>query len=109
RPPKLPKGVHLIECRAGELPNRLPLFWGERPILIDSGIKHEPETIILPALREAGLDPARLAVLINSHADIDHNCGNASLLAHCPQVRIACGEDDRAMIESPQRLWDDRW
>jgi glyoxylase-like metal-dependent hydrolase (beta-lactamase superfamily II) len=107
--PKLPKGVHLIECRVGELPNRLPLIWGERPILIDSGLKDEPDEVILPALRSLGLDPARLALLVNSHADVDHNGGNAALLKHCPQVRIACAEPDRDMVESAQALWDLRW
>lgn len=105
----LPHGVSLIECQVGEVPNRLPLLWGERPILIDTGLKEEPETVIVPALRASGKDPAHLRLLINSHADVDHNGGNASMLSFCPEVRTACGEQDRALVESLQVLWEERW
>ena len=105
----LPQGVQLIECRAGPLPNRLPLFTGERPILVDTGLKDEPEEIILPALRAAGVEPGRLTAIINSHADVDHTGGNAAMLAQCPEARLACSAADREMVESDQALWDKRW
>jgi glyoxylase-like metal-dependent hydrolase (beta-lactamase superfamily II) len=78
-------------------------------VLVDTGLKHEPEAVILPALRALGVAPARLDVIVNSHADVDHNGGNAAVLAHCPNARLACGGADREMIESDQALWDGRW
>src|SRR5277367_458245 len=81
------------------------LFVGEKIVLLDTGASYTPNETIIPFLRQAGIKPSRLTMAINTHADADHHGGNASLKEVAGQVMLACGEQDRLMIEDPDRLF----
>jgi glyoxylase-like metal-dependent hydrolase (beta-lactamase superfamily II) len=85
------------------------LFVGERTVLLDSGASYTPNETILPFLRQTGIEPSRLTMAINTHADADHHGGNASLKEAAGDIMLGCGERDRALIEDPDRLFATRY
>jgi glyoxylase-like metal-dependent hydrolase (beta-lactamase superfamily II) len=92
-------GLYRIETALGENLLALYLICGERTLLVDSGVCSTPDTVIFPALAQAGLPP-RIDMLLVSHADADHHGGNAALRARAPGVTIMGHELDRPRIES---------
>jgi len=92
-------GLYRIETALGDNLLALYLIRGERTLLIDSGVRDTPDTVIFPALAQAGLPP-QIDMLLISHADADHHGGNAALRARTPGVMIMAHELDRARIES---------
>ena len=85
------------------------LFVGEKIVLLDTGASYTPNETILPFLRQAGIEPSRLTMAINTHADADHHGGNASLKEAAGGVMLGCGERDRVIIEDPDRLFATRY
>jgi glyoxylase-like metal-dependent hydrolase (beta-lactamase superfamily II) len=85
------------------------LFVGECTVLLDTGASNTPNETILPFLRQAGIEPSRLTMAINTHADADHHGGNASLKEAASDIMLGCGERDRALIEDPDRLFATRY
>jgi len=85
------------------------LFVGDNTILLDTGASNTPGETIFPFLKRIGIDLTRLTLAINTHADADHHGGNSSLKQNADQVKLACGEQDRLMIESPDRLFASRY
>jgi glyoxylase-like metal-dependent hydrolase (beta-lactamase superfamily II) len=92
-------GLYRIETALGDNLLALYLIHGERTLLIDSGVRDTPDTVIFPALAQAGLPP-RIDLLLVSHADADHHGGNAALRTRAPGVTIMAHELDRLRIES---------
>jgi glyoxylase-like metal-dependent hydrolase (beta-lactamase superfamily II) len=66
-----------------------------RTLLVDSGLRDMPRTVIAPYL-----DGRRIDDVLISHADVDHCGGNRTLRALSPGARFLCGEADRPWIES---------
>src|ERR1700692_1035493 len=66
------------------------LFLGDNTILLDTGASYTPDETIFPFLKKVGLEPSRLTMAINTHADADHHGGNASLKRGAGQVMLAC-------------------
>lgn len=91
-------GLYQIDTTLGG--NRLALYLlrGERTLLVDSGVRDTPESVIFPALAESGLSD-RIDLLLISHADADHHGGNAAVRAHSPGAVIMCHELDRPRVE----------
>jgi glyoxylase-like metal-dependent hydrolase (beta-lactamase superfamily II) len=88
-------GIHRIEGDLGERYVAQYLLVGEeRTLLVDTGLRDMPRTVIAPHLDDGPLD-----VLI-SHADVDHCGGNRTLRELVPGARLICGEADRPWIES---------
>jgi glyoxylase-like metal-dependent hydrolase (beta-lactamase superfamily II) len=85
------------------------LFVGDNTVLLDTGASNTPHEAIFPFLKQIGIDPSRLTMAINTHADADHHGGNSSLKQVADQVQLACGEQDRLMIESPDHLFASRY
>jgi glyoxylase-like metal-dependent hydrolase (beta-lactamase superfamily II) len=85
------------------------LFVGDNMVLLDTGASNTPNETILPFLRDHGLEPSRLTMAINTHADADHHGGNASLKESAGDIMLGCGERDREIIENPNRLFDTRY
>jgi glyoxylase-like metal-dependent hydrolase (beta-lactamase superfamily II) len=85
------------------------LFVGDNTVLPDTGASNTPNETIFPFLKQIGIDPAQLTLAINTHADADHHGGNSSLKQIAAQIRLACGEQDRSIIESPDRLFESRY
>ncbi len=94
-------GIHRIE---GDLGDRYVcqylLVGEERTLLVDTGLRDMPETVIAPYLARVHRSPADLDDVLISHADVDHCGGDRALRAAAPRARLLCGEADRAWIES---------
>jgi glyoxylase-like metal-dependent hydrolase (beta-lactamase superfamily II) len=85
------------------------LFVGDNTVLLDTGASYTPEEVILPFLKQIGLPLSRLTLAIDTHADADHHGGNSALKKVVSQVMLACGEQDRLMIEDPDLLFEQRY
>jgi glyoxylase-like metal-dependent hydrolase (beta-lactamase superfamily II) len=85
------------------------LFVGDNTVLLDTGASYTPGEAISPFLKKVRIKPSRLTMAINTHADADHHGGNASLKQIAGQVLLACGEQDRLMIEDPDCLFASRY
>lgn len=91
-------GIHRIESDLGSRFMAQYLLVGEeRTVLVDTGLAHTPDTVLVPALERAGIRPG---LVIVSHADLDHCGGDRRLREHYPSVLFACHELDRRWIES---------
>ena len=89
------EGIHRIEAELGERYVAQYLIVSERTLLVDTGLRDMPRTVIAPALDGRAVDD----VLI-SHADVDHCGGNLTARTLWPDARFMCGEADRPWIES---------
>ena len=85
------------------------LFVGDNIVLVDTGASHTPAEVILPFFQKLGIQPSRLTMAINTHADADHHGGNASLKESASKMMVDCGEPDREMIENPDSLFASRY
>ena len=85
------------------------LFVGDNTILLDTGASYTPKETIVPYLEQNGIKPSSLTMAINTHADADHHGGNSALKQIAGQMQLACGEQDRLIIENPDRLFATRY
>jgi glyoxylase-like metal-dependent hydrolase (beta-lactamase superfamily II) len=91
-------GIYRIESDLGPRFMAQYLLVGEeRSVLVDTGLADTPDTVLLPALERAGVEPDLVLV---SHADLDHCGGNRRLRERHPKALFACHELDRRWIES---------
>jgi glyoxylase-like metal-dependent hydrolase (beta-lactamase superfamily II) len=87
-------GIHRLEGDLGERYVCQYLVAGsERTLLVDTGLRDMPRTVILPAAE-------RVDAVFISHADVDHCGGNRLARELWPGAPFMCGEADRAWIES---------
>ena len=94
-------GIHRIEGDLGErYVCQYLLLGAERTLLVDTGLRDMPHSVIAPYLADLGRSLADLDDVLVSHADVDHCGGNRALRAAAPTARLWCGEADRAWIES---------
>ena len=90
------RGIHRVEGDLGERYVCQYLIVGEeRTLLVDTGLREMPRTVIAPYL-----DGRRVDDVLISHADVDHCGGNVAMRELAPGARFLCGEPDRAWIES---------
>jgi len=90
------RGIHRLEGDLGERYVCQYLVVGdERTLLVDTGLRDMPRTVIVPFL-----DDRRIDDVLISHADVDHCGGNRTLRELSPTTRFLCGEADRPWIES---------
>jgi glyoxylase-like metal-dependent hydrolase (beta-lactamase superfamily II) len=97
--------VHQLQSQIADRHLFQYLFVGDNVLLLDTGMAATPEAVILPYLKKLGIPPERLTLAVNTHADADHHGGNAALRHIGGRVLLACGEADREVIESPDRLF----
>ncbi len=94
-------GIHRIEGDLGERYVCQYLLLGdERTLLVDTGLRDMPDSVIAPYLATLGRSLTDLDDVLISHADVDHCGGNRALRDAAPGARLLCGEADRAWIES---------
>jgi glyoxylase-like metal-dependent hydrolase (beta-lactamase superfamily II) len=94
-------GIHRIEGDLGERYVCQYLLVGEeRTLLVDTGLREMPSTVVAPYLESLGLGLANVDDVLISHADVDHCGGNRLLRSLAPRARLWCGEADRSWIES---------
>ncbi|NJN17754.1 MAG: MBL fold metallo-hydrolase [Oscillochloris sp.] len=101
-------GVNAIETTMGNNLLRCYLLSGARTLLVDSGLRTMPDTVIFPALEATGL-PLHFDMLLNSHADADHHGGNAAILARSPGSLVLCHALDAPRVESRERHLRERY
>jgi glyoxylase-like metal-dependent hydrolase (beta-lactamase superfamily II) len=83
---------------------------GDGALLLDTGIAGETVgNHIEPGLRAAGLEPQELRHVVISHADVDHYGGNAEIRRLAPHASIRAHELDRPLIESVDRIEQERY
>ena len=85
------------------------LFVGDNVVLVDTGIATTPHEVIFPYMDRLKLKPHQLTLAITTHADLDHQGGNASIKQASAQTYLACGEADRLLVEDPRVLFDRRY
>ena len=85
------------------------LFVGDNIVLLDTGLAYTPERTIFPAIKRLGIEPPKISLAITTHADADHQGGNDAIKRAAPATWLACGDADRAMVEDPRTLWDQRY
>src|SRR6185369_1365763 len=71
---------------------------GAAAILVDTGVEGQ-ERRIERKLRQAGVAPASLSLIICSHGHYDH-CGNAGYFQSAYRIPVAAGEGDLPMIRA---------
>ena len=81
----------------------------KRTLLIDSGLSGTPDDVLLPGLAAERLEPEQLTDCVITHADCDHCGGDAALRLTCPQLHLHAPVGDRALIEQPERLMQQRY
>jgi glyoxylase-like metal-dependent hydrolase (beta-lactamase superfamily II) len=105
---QLYSGADLIECEINGRPLYLPVLReGDQSVLIDCGTRKHAEHDVPAALAQLGV--RELTWIIITHPDGDHCGGSAETKKRNPHVRIACGDADRALIESPDYLYSYRY
>jgi hypothetical protein len=65
-------------------------------------------SLFFPIMDKVGVNAARLAMVIITHPDLDHQEGNAAIRGTAPGALIACGEADRQMEQDPDCLYRER-
>ena len=101
--------VYEIKSLFGDRHIQQYLFVGEQVILVDAGIIGTPNEAIFPYLEKIGVSPSRLTMAIAMHADSDHHGGLPAIKDASPSTLLACHEGDRALIEDPEVLYQDRY
>jgi glyoxylase-like metal-dependent hydrolase (beta-lactamase superfamily II) len=102
-------GIHRIESVLGPRPFSQYLLWGERSLLVDTGIVSTPAEVILPYFARVGFNPANLDYVLISHADVDHFGGNAAIRAVAPAAIFCAHEQDAGWIEDRERILRERY
>jgi glyoxylase-like metal-dependent hydrolase (beta-lactamase superfamily II) len=102
-------GIHRIESVLGPRPFSQYLLWGERSLLVDTGIVSTPAEVILPFFARVGFNPVDLDYVLISHADVDHFGGNAAIREAAPGAIFCAHEQDAGWIEDRERILRERY
>jgi hydroxyacylglutathione hydrolase len=78
----------------------------EPPAIVDSGVPRSTETVILPALRRLGIEPRRLAVVVNTHNHHDH-AGSNIQLREATGCQVWIHKDDAPGLERGSTFGDE--
>jgi glyoxylase-like metal-dependent hydrolase (beta-lactamase superfamily II) len=102
-------GVHRVESVLGPRPFSQYLLYGERCLLVDTGVAETPGDVILPYLDSVGLDPIDLDFVLNTHADVDHFGGNNAIRDAASRAVFCAHAADAAWIEERSRILHERY
>lgn len=93
-------GVLRIDTPLGERFASIYALVGDDAVaLYDTGVDGTLPLWVVPALRDAGVDPARVTTVVISHADVDHFGGISDAREAFPLARIVAGSGDIPLIE----------
>ena len=76
--------------------------------VIDSAIPSTYDAILGAGLRQVGIDPATIGLVVLTHGHPDHQ-GGAHKLRAVSGAAIAAPLDDAPWIEDPERQWRELW
>ncbi len=82
---------------------------GNGLVLFDTGMKDTPQEHIAPYLESIGYGLEDISMAVMTHVDADHVGGNKALREANPRVVIAAHKDDVPLIESKERMMEDRY
>lgn len=103
-------GLHRVECPIGTRYISIYVIVGDRHIaLVDTGFDESIRETLVPYFEQHNLAKKLVRYAIATHSDFDHTGGNLAVREHFPNALICAGERDRPMIESLQRMIDDRY
>lgn len=106
---EITSGIYRLEPYIGKKLVAHHLIMGERSLFIDAGTPELAREALLPWLSEMLGDPARLDMLLVTHADVDHYGGLELFRQACPQTTIIGPALDRSWIESPEQIFAERY
>lgn len=101
--------VYEIQSAFGNRYVQQYLFVGDIVVLLDAGVAKTPVETILPYMEKIGVKPERLAMVIAMHADADHHGGLPGMKDAAPHALLGCHQADLQLIQSPERLYRDRY
>ena len=107
---ELAPGIHRVETVTdGKLHGYHVLEGASGPVLVDPGYVDAPTTVYRPFLEERGWDLGDVSLALVTHADADHFGGNHELREHNPDVAIAGHVADVPLMESVDRILEERY
>jgi glyoxylase-like metal-dependent hydrolase (beta-lactamase superfamily II) len=107
---ELALGVHRVETvEDGKLHGYHVLEAPGGPVLVDSGYVDVPTTVYQPFLEDRGWSLKDVSLALVTHADADHFGGNHELRSHNPTVPIAAHVADLPLVESVDRIINERY
>jgi glyoxylase-like metal-dependent hydrolase (beta-lactamase superfamily II) len=107
---EIAQGIHAIEAPLGERLLRLVLLTGRHgALLIDTGLDSTVPEYIVPYLGTIGLTPQDIHYVLITHCDFDHQGGNVSLRELAPDALFLCHRADQLLVESVDRLIQERY
>jgi metallo-beta-lactamase class B len=71
-------------------------------VLIDAGYPDQLETVLLPGMKELGLDPARIKYILVTHGHADH-FGGSTVLQQRYGAKVGMAAADWETVERPGR------
>jgi metallo-beta-lactamase class B len=78
------------------------LTTSEGIVLIDAGYPDQLETVLLPGMKELGLDPARIKYILVTHGHADH-FGGSTVLQQRYGAKVGMAAADWEIVERPGR------
>ena len=72
---------------------------GETLILIDPGLKKYVPAVI-DSMKNDGLNPDKISLIINTHSHPDHFDGNAYFIKNTPSVQITMHEEEEKFLDT---------
>jgi len=98
---RMAENVYLLKIPFGPVWTGVVLLRGEENILVDSGAAaQDVDTILVPALRELGLEVTDIAYLANTHSHGDH-IGGHSRLCQLGVQKVVTFAGGRNKVENP--------
>lgn len=94
-------GIYQIASPLGDRVLYQYLLFGNRSLLVDTGIRETPAKTTIPCMESIGLEKADLTFAINTHCDADHFGGNSEIRRLAPRTLLAAHRADREQIENP--------
>ena len=100
-------GVHRLVAPLGDRYVCLFLIVGtDSAAVIDTGVAGSPAAVLAPALAALEVDVSHIVV---THSDVDHSGGLAAARALPPQALAASHALDRPLVDSVDRMIDERY
>ena len=107
---ELAPGIHRIETIEDDKLHGYHVLEGATgPVVVDPGYRHAPTEVYRPFLEDRGWELADVSMALVTHADADHFGGNHRLREHSPGATIAAHAADVPLIESTDRILDERY
>lgn len=107
---ELAPGVHRVETVEDDKLHGYHVLDGAGgPVIVDPGYAHAPTEVYEPFLESRGQSLADVGLAVVTHADADHFGGNHRLRERSPTVTIAGHAADVPLMESVDRILDERY